>query len=89
MGGKPVRPDLSLESQSLENALRLFSVLHESAAVYAPHIDMPQPNFVPGMFSTSLITQSRGLSAGTSTDTASNSQSACMAYTNPFLWLLL
>src|SRR5438067_8830112 len=31
---------------------------------------MPQPYFVPGRFSTSRITQSRGMSAGTSTDTA-------------------
>jgi hypothetical protein len=37
--------------------------------VQAPHIDMPQPNFVPGMFSTSRITQSSGISAGTSTVT--------------------
>src|SRR5215813_5773618 len=50
-------------------------VTHERSAlplmctVHAPHRDIPQPNFVPGRFNTSRITQSKGISAGTSTVT--------------------
>ena len=38
-----------------------------TCTVHAPHCAMPQPNFVPFMSRTSRSTQSRGMSAGTST----------------------
>src|SRR2546425_3355674 len=38
--------------------------------VQAPHMEMPQPNFVPVMFSVSRSTQSSGMSGLTSTEVA-------------------
>ena len=52
------------------------AVMHERVAsplmctVHAPHSAMPQPNFVPVMFSVSRSTQSSGMSGLTSTEVA-------------------
>ena len=54
-----------------------FRVVHDRSAapsrctVQAPHIAMPQPNFVPFSFSSSRITQSNGVSGALSEVTVS------------------
>jgi hypothetical protein len=61
-----VAAEAVVEDVGCVEAGRIFARLAD-LLVRAPHWPIPHPNFVPLKFRTSLRTQSRGMSSGTST----------------------